>query len=108
QAIVQQLADLSQAKCVITSMTGEGVLVWDGREFYQAPARPVEIIDRLGAGDALAAGVIHGWLDGDLAKGAQYGTALAAICLSIHGDMVVTTPEEVEMVMRSAGGGLNR
>ena len=52
--------------------------------------------------------MIHGWLDGDLAKGAQYGTALAAICLSIHGDMVVTTAEEVETVMRSSGGGLNR
>jgi len=108
QEIVQRLADLSHAKCVITSLAGEGVLVWDGHNFYQSPARPVEIVDRLGAGDALAAGVIHGWLDGDLAKGVQYGTALAAICLSIHGDMVVTTPEEVETVMRSAGGGLNR
>jgi 2-dehydro-3-deoxygluconokinase len=108
QEIVQALADLSQAKCIVTSLAGEGVLVWDGHKFYQSPAQPVQIIDRLGAGDALAAGVIHGWLDGDLAKGVQYGTALAAICLSIHGDMVVTTAEEVEMVMRSSGGGLNR
>ncbi|CAN5479258.1 sugar kinase [soil metagenome] len=108
QEIVQQLAELSHAKCIITSMAGEGVLVWDGQNYYQSPAQPVEMIDRLGAGDALAAGVIHGWLDGDLAKGVRYGTALAAICLSIHGDMVVTTPEEVEAVLQNSGGGLNR
>lgn len=108
QEIVQKLAALSGARCVVTSLADEGVIAWDGQTFYQAPARPVVIVDRLGAGDALAAGVIHGWLDGDLHKGVHYGTALAALCLSIHGDTVITTPAEVEAVMRSGGGGLNR
>ncbi len=108
QEIVRKLADLSQARCVVTSLADEGVIAWDGRDFYQAPARPVQIVDRLGAGDALAAGVLHGWLDGDLNKGVNYGTALAALCLSMHGDTVITTPEEVETVLRSTGGGLNR
>lgn len=106
--ILRQLADLSHAKVVITSLADEGVMAWDGKQFYHAPARPVQIIDRLGAGDALAAGVIHGWLDGDLQQGLHYGTALAALCLSMHGDVVVTTPEEVAAVMTSGGGGLNR
>jgi 2-dehydro-3-deoxygluconokinase len=108
EAILQRLAEISRAKIVITSLADEGVIAWDGKEFYHAPARPVQIVDRLGAGDALAAGIIHGWLDGDLARGLHYGTALAAICLSLQGDVVVTTPAEVEMVMRSGGGGLNR
>jgi 2-dehydro-3-deoxygluconokinase len=108
EAIVQQLAELSRAQCVITSLADEGVLAWDGRAFHHAPARPVQIVDRLGAGDALAAGVIHGWLDGDLSLGLAYGTALAAICLSLHGDVVITTPAEVATVMQSRGGGLNR
>jgi 2-dehydro-3-deoxygluconokinase len=108
EQIIHKLAEISQAKTVVTSLADEGVMAWDGRQFYHAPARPVQIVDRLGAGDALAAGVIHGWLDGDLAKGLEYGTALAAICLSIHGDVVVTTPEEVAAVMKSSAGGLNR
>jgi 2-dehydro-3-deoxygluconokinase len=108
QEIVRKLADLSQARCVVTSLADEGVIAWDGRDFYHAPARPVQIVDRLGAGDALAAGVIHGWLDDDLDKGVNYGTALAALCLSMHGDTVITTTDEVEAVIRSGGGGLNR
>jgi 2-dehydro-3-deoxygluconokinase len=112
EEVLHRLAEISHARLVVTSLADEGVMAWDGCAFHHAPARPVQIIDRLGAGDALAAGVIHGWLDGDLAKGLHYGTALAAICLSIHGDVVITTPEEVEAVMQTGPkertGGLNR
>jgi len=102
------LAELSGAKCVITSLSDEGVAAWDGGNFYQRPARPVQIVDRLGAGDALAAGVIHGWLEGDIEHGLEVGTVLAAINLTLHGDMVVTTREEVESLLKSSSGGLNR
>lgn len=46
------------------------------------------IIDRIGTGDAFAAGVLDGWLhNGDLAVMAQRGLALAALKHSIPGDM---------------------
>ncbi|QHL91587.1 sugar kinase [Sphingomonas changnyeongensis] len=46
------------------------------------------IIDRIGSGDAFAAGVLDGWLmDGDLAAMAGRGLALAALKHSIAGDM---------------------
>lgn len=108
EAIIHRLAEISRARVVVTSLADEGVMAWDGQTMHHAPARPVQIVDRLGAGDALAAGVIHGWLDGDLAHGLEVGTALAAICLSLHGDVVITTPEEVAAVMTTGGGGLNR
>jgi 2-dehydro-3-deoxygluconokinase len=108
QEIIHRLATISRARCVVTSLADEGVMAWDGQAFHQAPARPVQIVDRLGAGDALAAGVIHGWLDNNLAHGLEVGAALAAICLSLHGDVVITTPAEVEAVMKTGGGGLIR
>jgi 2-dehydro-3-deoxygluconokinase len=52
-------------------------------------------VDRLGAGDALAAGVIHGWLDGDLSAGLRYGVTLAALALTQSGDMVITNKSEL-------------
>jgi 2-dehydro-3-deoxygluconokinase len=75
---------------------------------YHEPARPVQIIDRPGAGDALASGVIHGWLDGDVAKGLRMGVVMAALCLSQVGDMLVTTPAEVAALMHSPGVALVR
>ena len=46
------------------------------------------IVDRIGTGDAFAAGVLDGWLaGGDLAVMAQRGLALAALKHTIAGDM---------------------
>jgi 2-dehydro-3-deoxygluconokinase len=81
------------------STGADGVLAWDGATVYRQPALPAAIIDRPGAGDALAAGVLHGWLAGNLELGLRYGTTLAALALSQHGDMVVTTLAEVEQTL---------
>jgi len=57
------------------------------------------MIDRLGAGDALAAGVIHGWLQENAALGLRYGIVLAALALSQVGDMVITNETELQALM---------
>ncbi len=64
----------------------------------------VEIVDRLGAGDSFAAGLIHGLLDGDLQKGLDWGTAASAIKHTIPGDFAWITRSEVESLLK--GGGL--
>jgi 2-dehydro-3-deoxygluconokinase len=64
----------------------------------------VEIVDRLGAGDSFAAGLIHGLLDGDLQKGLDWGVAASAIKHSIPGDFAWITRSEVEALLK--GGGL--
>ncbi len=108
EEIVHTMAQLSKAKTVIVSVGDEGVMAWNGESIYHSPGRPVEIIDRLGAGDAMAAGIIHGWLDGDLVSGLEVGQVLAALCLSMHGDMVISTRAEVESLLAGAKAGLNR
>ena len=103
EAVVEQLAARSRARAVVVTLGEGGVAGWDGVRTYRAPALPVQIVDRIGAGDALAAGVLHGWLAGDFAAALRYGTALAALALAQHGDMVVTTPEELETVAAATG-----
>ena len=108
QEIVWAMAELSKAKTVVVSVGDEGVMAWDGQTMHHMPARPVEIVDRLGAGDAMAAGIIHGWLDGNLLHGLEVGQLMAALCLSMHGDMVISTREEVESLLAGGGSSLNR
>ena len=88
-----------RAALIANQLAMAGVVAWDKVHFYSEPAVEVDVIDRIGAGDALAAGVIHGWLDGDLATGLRMGTVLAALALSQHGDMVVTNPEELRSLL---------
>jgi len=108
EAMVAQLAEQSRAKTVVMSIGEEGVIAWDGTHYLRQAAIPVEVVDRIGAGDALAAGIVHGWLDGDLARGLRYGTAMAALVLSQFGDMLVTSQEEVNALLENARGGVNR
>ncbi len=68
----------------------------------------VEIVDRLGAGDAFAAGLIHGLLDGDAQKGLDYGVAVSALKHSILGDFALVTPDEVESLLKGTGLRISR
>ena len=63
------------------------------------PAWEVEVVDRLGAGDAFTAGVIDGLLDGDLVEGIARGTALAAIALTTKGDSVDVARSELDALI---------
>jgi 2-dehydro-3-deoxygluconokinase len=75
-----------------------------GAEAVRTRTYEVEIVDRLGAGDSFAAGLIHGLLEGDLQKGVDWGVAISALKHSIPGDFAWVTRDEVEALL--AGGGM--
>jgi len=100
QEIAQGLLDLTQAPKIIVTFGEKGLLCWDGAVWQHEPAQSTQIVDRLGAGDALAAGVLYGLLHSDLQAGLRYGTVLAAMALSQHGDMVITTESEMLALSR--------
>ncbi len=98
---------------IVAVTVRENPLVWKnnwtaiacrGNEIFRTREYEVEIVDRLGAGDSFAAGLIHGLLDGDLQKGLDFGVALSALKHSIPGDFAWVTREEVESLLQ--GGGL--
>lgn len=108
QEIAQGMLNISHAKYVAITIGEQGALLWNGKEWLHEPSRATQILDRLGAGDALAAGAIHGWLDGDLAAGLRYGTTLAALALSQYGDIVITNKDELVRLSQSGGSTLTR
>ncbi len=81
----------------------EVVAVTDGAQFAAVSAQQtlerggfkVDVVDRIGAGDAFAAGFLHGYLAHDIKRGLDYGAALAALKHTYHGDTVWASPEEV-------------
>jgi 2-dehydro-3-deoxygluconokinase len=93
---VQRLAEFTSAKFIVSSLSQEGLIGWDGDCFLQQPAGEVTIIDRIGAGDAMVAGVLHGLLLADFARGLRYGVIAAALALTQYGDQVITTRDELE------------
>ncbi len=94
--IVRQLGDLTAASAIVTSLGSEGIIAWDRQSMRIESAKNIQVIDRIGAGDAMVAGVLHGWLQGDLFKGLRYGVLTAALCLTHYGDAVYVTRAELE------------
>ncbi|MCE9530616.1 MAG: sugar kinase [Planctomycetes bacterium] len=83
---------------------GWTAIAYEKGKLFTTQNYEVEIVDRLGAGDAFASGLIHGLIDGDLQKGLDYGGALSALKHTIPGDLPWVTKDEVEGLLK--GGGL--
>jgi 2-dehydro-3-deoxygluconokinase len=79
-------------------------IAYQGGDIYRTNTYEVEIVDRLGAGDSFAAGLIHGLLENNLQKGVDFGVAASALKHSIPGDFGCLTLEVVVAMLM--GGGL--
>ncbi len=89
---------------VVLTLAEEGALAWDGANQTRHPIFPTQVVDRIGAGDAFAAGFYFGWLsEGDIAQGLRCGNALAALKQTYRGDMGWSTREELLELVHSSG-----
>jgi len=94
---------------VVVSNGAAGVWGCDAGGVVHSAAFAVEIVDRVGAGDALAAGVLCLLGEGAaLGAALRFGAALAALKMTIHGDLALTTRAEVEALLDNPGATLHR
>ncbi|MAG37119.1 MAG: carbohydrate kinase [Dehalococcoidia bacterium] len=75
---------------------------------YRDREREVEVVERLGAGDAYAAGLLFGLLTGDWDKAVAYGGAAGALKHSIPGDFPVLTEEEIRQEIEAPSIRISR
>src|SRR5438552_906002 len=86
-AVLHVQAHLGVEVAVVTLGAEGAVAVRDG-VILQRPGHPVKTIDRVGAGDAFAAGLIWGLADGSLDDGLERGLAMRALQMTLRGDLV--------------------
>jgi 2-dehydro-3-deoxygluconokinase len=85
-----------------------GTLLLSRSGFHYAPRYPVQVIDRIGAGDSLVGGLIHGLLNGDFDLAIRLGGFCAAIGLATPGDINYLGPEDIARFDADRIGGLER
>ena len=73
-----------------------------------APRYPVEIVDRIGAGDSFVGGLIHGILDGDYDRAIRLAAFAAAVSLATPGDSNYFGAEDLAAFEAGETGGLVR
>lgn len=76
--------------------------VADGRFFEETPYENIEVVDRLGSGDAYLSGVLFGLVRyQNPQKALEFGNAMAAIKNTIPGDMTASDFDDISAVIRS-------
>jgi 2-dehydro-3-deoxygluconokinase len=114
--LMAELQALTRARAVYCTFGEKGAALLSGPDFAAQPALPVQIVDRIGSGDAFAAGVLDGWLSADESavefsawqEGLRRGVALAAIALSQFGDRVLSSRAELNAMLASERRDISR
>ena len=86
---------------------GWAACLYDGKRFLVSRQYEIsDIVDRVGTGDAFAAGLIYGMSNG-MPDQEALDFAAAASCLkhSIPGDINLSTVEEVQQLLSDGGAG---
>jgi 2-dehydro-3-deoxygluconokinase len=73
-----------------------------------APRYPVEIVDRIGAGDSFVGGLIHGLIEGDLDLAIRLAAYAAGVGLATPGDINYFGPEDLAAFHADMTGALVR
>ena len=72
----------------------------EDRYYSESPYNSIDVVDRIGSGDAYVSGALYGYLrHHDCQKMLEYGNAMAAIKHSVIGDMVFTDLEEIDGII---------
>ncbi len=74
----------------------------EDRFYEEAPYADIEVVDRIGSGDAYISGVLYGLLakEGDYQRALEYGNAVSALKNTIPGDLLCTDLKEIEGIIR--------
>lgn len=101
---VAAIASRFESARVVVTAGADGAWWFEDGTVGHVPAVPVTVLDRLGAGDAFAAGVLDGLLDGDMTAGVRRGAVLAAVALTSHGDQAVLSRSRLDSLLSTPRG----
>lgn len=77
-------------------------MLFKGKFYEENPYNNIEVIDRIGSGDAYLAGVLYGLVKhGTPERAIEIGNALSAVKNTVPGDMSASSIEEIESVIKS-------
>ena len=72
-----------------------GILLWNDDEFYLAPLRDIDVMDRIGGGDGSVGGILYGIVNGwNVEQCAQFGWATGALAATSLKDYAAPADEK--------------
>jgi 2-dehydro-3-deoxygluconokinase len=106
--VARMLRDRFRCRVLVLTCGEAGAVAADAETVLRQAAFRADVIDRIGRGDAFAAGFLYGYLAGGTGNGLRYGAALAALKQTYSGDICRATLRDVEAVLRGDNPSLRR
>ncbi len=105
----EQLFERWHPDLLVLTRGERGAVAYDGQQRYDAPAFQVTDAIRIGAGDAFDAGLLYALMEGKpLAEALIYGNGLAALKMTMPGDIALVTATELEELIHNPPAQLQR
>lgn len=109
QILTWQLHRRWNGAVVVLTQGDAGAIAYDGDNDFQTEAFQCQIVDAIGAGDAFDAGLLCALMDGKpLEEALQWGTAVAALKMTMPGDLALVTRAEVEQLLTANAHHIHR
>jgi 2-dehydro-3-deoxygluconokinase len=88
------------------SETTIAAMLFDGKSCCTSREYTIHVVDRVGGGDALTAGLIYAFQKGlPVSEGVEFAAACACLKHTIPGDFALVSEAEVQALVQGAGGG---
>lgn len=84
---------------VVLTCGADGSLACDGDRTYRSRSYRVQVVNRLGAGDAFDAGLLYGYMTSGLQRGLDYGSAMAALKMTVPQNTPLIDRADVERLL---------
>jgi 2-dehydro-3-deoxygluconokinase len=75
---------------------------------WRSEGCPFEVIDPIGSGDAYDAGLLYGYLQGDIELAMRCADTLSALKHTVPGDVLFTSPEDLQQLLQGIPRGIVR
>jgi len=108
QDVVRYARDAFSAECVALTVGSNGAILCDTEGIVEQPGIEAVVIDRIGSGDAFAAGLVLGAVKGDVASYLPTAVAMAVLKLGIRGDHFLGSQDDIDGILSGAQREVSR
>jgi 2-dehydro-3-deoxygluconokinase len=99
EELVKSLYNRYGPDAVAITCGTDGSIAYDGGGVYRSRPYNVHVVNRLGAGDAFDAGLLYGYLAAGLQAGLDYGSAMAALKMTVVQNTPLIERGDVERLL---------
>jgi len=101
EEMITELSERYNPEVTALTLGSEGAMALKDGKIYRAEPYELEVVDRIGAGDAFDGGFVYEYLrSGDVERALNLGVAMAAFAHTVPGDIMFVTKDEIEFIIK--------